>query len=88
MAIDVTCECGQRLIAKDSLAGRVVKCPMCARQVEVPQTEERNPVLEILDEEGVYGSTDCPNCIPPHEIICIKCGYNKELGRKMGTNRR
>lgn len=86
MPVELTCICGQRLVAQDSLAGKVAKCPKCGRQVTVPQ--ERNTVLELLDEEGVYGSRDCPNCIPPHEIICVKCGYNKKLGRKMKTERR
>lgn len=86
MPIEVICRCGERLIARDGLAGKAAKCPRCGRRVDVPQ--ERNAVAELLDEEGVYGSPKCPNCIPPHEIICVKCGYNKKLGRKMKTDRR
>jgi hypothetical protein len=86
VTIEFTCHCGQRLATKNEFIGKVVKCPKCGGRVEVP--DNRNPVLELLDEEGVYGSPECPNCIPPHEVVCVKCGYNKKLGRKMNTERR
>lgn len=36
MAIEVTCECGKRLILKDMAAGKMLKCPDCKSVVQVP----------------------------------------------------
>lgn len=37
MSIVVTCQCGKKLAAPPSLAGRRVKCPVCGQAVQVPQ---------------------------------------------------
>ena len=85
MPIKVTCQCGRLLAAKDELAGRAASCPKCGETVQIPRHDLHNRLLELFDEAGMYGSPECPNCIPPHEVLCIKCGYDKELGRKMTT---
>src|SRR5687768_5574069 len=36
MPIEVSCECGKRLRAPDSSAGRRAKCPGCGRVLQVP----------------------------------------------------
>ena len=87
MPIELTCGCGQRLVAKDELAGKATKCPKCGGSITVPEPGRPSRVLELLDEEGVYGSPECPNCIPPHQVVCIECGYNKQLGQRMKTER-
>lgn len=40
MAISVTCACGKRLQAKDTLAGKRVKCPACGQELLLPTLEE------------------------------------------------
>ena len=46
----------------------------------------------VFDEVGlkqtVAGARMCPGCaspMPPNAIICIKCGYNAKIGRRMET---
>ena len=85
MPLKLNCLCGQLLVARDELAGRSAECPKCRAAVIIPQPDLHNRILELLDEEGVYGSPECPNCIPPHQVVCIKCGYDMELGRTMET---
>jgi hypothetical protein len=36
MPISVVCQCGKRLVAKDELAGKSLRCPACAQVVVVP----------------------------------------------------
>jgi len=87
MPIQLTCSCGAELMASDELAGKTAQCPRCSGMLSVPEHVSDNPMLELLDEEGIYGSPQCPNCIPPHAVVCIKCGYDKRLGRKRTTGR-
>jgi phage FluMu protein Com len=42
MAIIVTCTCGQKFSAKDSLAGMRVRCPKCKGVFAVPRPREEN----------------------------------------------
>lgn len=35
MPINVVCPCGQKLSAKDSLAGKTVKCPKCGKPLRI-----------------------------------------------------
>jgi ribosomal protein L40E len=48
-------------------------------------------VAGLLDEAGIGRSAPhnvCPGCgttMPPGAIVCIQCGYNQRLGRKMET---
>jgi RsiW-degrading membrane proteinase PrsW (M82 family) len=52
MGIKVTCTCGKRLLAKESLAGKRVKCPACGEVLPipgvgiVPDTLSSEPALE------------------------------------------
>ena len=39
MSIALTCKCGQKFKAKDSLAGRKVKCPICSTVILVPKPQ-------------------------------------------------
>jgi hypothetical protein len=46
----------------------------------------------LFDEVGLKaapkGMMPCPGCaepLPPEAVICVKCGYNMKLGRKMQT---
>ena len=76
MSINLLCECGQKLTAKDELVGKRVKCPKCGVPLTVhaaktsPQgepTDQGNSRLAgLLDEAGVARSTrreaSCPEC--------------------------
>jgi hypothetical protein len=50
------------------------------------------PKSDLFDEVGLKaapkGTMPCPGCtepLPPDAVICVKCGYNMKLGRKMQT---
>jgi hypothetical protein len=50
------------------------------------------PKSDLFDEVGLKaapkGTMPCPGCtepLPPDAVICVKCGYNMKLGRKMKT---
>ena len=76
MSINLLCQCGQKLTAKNELAGKRVKCPTCgaAVSVQVLQTNARDNAADqadsrlasLLDEAGVAPSTQreasCPSC--------------------------
>ena len=74
MSIKVECQCGQKFAAKDSMAGKRVKCPKCNQALVIPsgaQPEPRkwgagataaSPVLDLLDEAGVQHARTGPQC--------------------------
>ena len=82
MAIKARCgNCNTGFTAKDSLAGRQVKCPKCKQQMQIPsravttQTARtvttataaaHNPLLDLLDEAGVESM--------PRGPVCENCG--------------
>ncbi|HVR87396.1 MAG TPA: hypothetical protein VMU54_23930, partial [Planctomycetota bacterium] len=43
----VTCDCGARLTAPETLSGKLVKCPQCAGPLRVPATEAE---IDLLPE--------------------------------------
>ena len=45
MPISVTCKCGKKLNAPDTLAGKKAKCPGCSAMLVVPE------VLELIEDE-------------------------------------
>ena len=98
MPIKVSCQCGQTLTAKDSLAGKRVKCPKCGAPLTISRPQPKQPAADdsigdLLDEAGMTTARSghfCPSCnaeMPPDAVICVECGYNKNLGRRMGTQR-
>jgi DNA-directed RNA polymerase subunit RPC12/RpoP len=50
MSISFNCECGKKLAAKDSFAGRRLKCPGCGRSLTIPAARA---VATQLAEAGV-----------------------------------
>jgi hypothetical protein len=88
--------CGRRLRARDDLAGRPVRCPVC-RTVWRPHAdelaEEDVPYAEVEEEgitarppEGVrYTAAACPTCgakMQPDAVLCLDCGYDRRTGRQ------
>jgi len=50
------------------------------------------PKSDLFDEVGLKaapkGTMPCPGCsepLPQEAVVCVKCGYNMKLGRKMKT---
>ena len=98
MPIKVSCSCGAAFAAKDELAGKTVKCPKCQQPLAIPGGGAAAPQLappdpgvpSIFDEAGIKAKQHtgqvCPSCFHPMNqgtIICVHCGYNLKLGRKM-----
>ena len=86
MPIKVTCECGRKLVAPDSLAGQQKACPHCQASIVIPtsaagQTAQASP--------RPSKSSLCPGCQQPFPgvglVVCLECGFNRRLGRKMVT---
>ena len=60
MAIKTSCSNGHKLVVKDRLAGRKVKCPKCGVKMEIPSpTKDANEAddLEVLDDEPAGASS-------------------------------
>lgn len=100
MPIKVACSCGQSFAAPDNLAGRTVKCPKCSQPLSIPAAQQQQPaapssggIADLLAEEGLAAKAgsgpQCPSCsatMPPQGFICVQCGYNVQLGRKVQTD--
>ncbi len=73
MPIEVRCQCGKKLKAPDKLAGRIVACPGCNAQIQVPSLAETPddddfeddapPVPQPLTQRSAFGSP--PQFSPP-----------------------
>ncbi len=78
MTINVNCQdCGKLLKAKDSLAGRRVKCPGCGSGVQIPEAvEEIFDAEEFTDDEFDLGGDDewDETPIESDRIPCSACG--------------
>jgi hypothetical protein len=73
--------------------------PVVAKPVRVkPIAEEKATVLPVTSAESTFdeiglqaaavGTRPCPGCTEPmplEAVICVKCGYNARLGRRMET---
>lgn len=80
------------------MAGKRVKCPKCNEPLTIPAAKTPSPaatpragITDLLDEVGVRGARlgpVCPDCgedVQPGAILCIQCGYNFAMGRRMYT---
>jgi predicted amidophosphoribosyltransferase len=77
--IRVTCRCGEKLKAPDSLAGKSAICPACGQRLEIkaiePVVVEADPILErddsddsLLADEAEWKSVVCPGCQSVFEV--------------------
>jgi predicted amidophosphoribosyltransferase len=55
MPIKLACTCGKKFTAKDSLAGKTVKCPNCGRPLTV--TAAASPAARAADGKSVPPKT-------------------------------
>jgi ssDNA-binding Zn-finger/Zn-ribbon topoisomerase 1 len=99
--ITVNCQCGQRFSAKTDLAGKTVRCPKCKQPLQVPgarskpsATEDQQSTPELFDvvdyESNAAALDTCPECgaiLSSEQVVCIQCGYNKQLGQRMKTKK-
>ena len=119
MPITFHCQCGQRLSARDELAGRATKCPKCGAQLTIPAGKAAEPDRPAVHEDipvrdepppvpkaaplppiqpapqppvrpapQPQSPAACPGCgaaMTVGAVICVTCGYNVKLGRRMET---
>jgi len=99
--IAVKCDCGKSFSAKPELAGKKVKCPGCGKPILIKAAAAKRsapkaePTLDDLFDEVGFATGDgpgkrCPECraeMKPEAIICIDCGYNENLGKRMVVKR-
>ena len=100
MPIKVACKCGAAFAAKDELAGRTVACPKCKQPLKIVPAQAAAPAApaaphanaDLFDGLGMKARDTtvprCPGCaadLPPNAVLCVKCGYNIKLGRRMQT---
>ena len=73
--IEVTCNCGQRMVAKSVMAGKLVRCPRCADILQIPgagvSTQQLNITCRHCDQtflarQDLAGKVvKCPMCSKP-----------------------
>lgn len=94
MPIQVACQCGQRFVAKDQLAGKQVKCPKCGNALVVPsQASEKGGapgcLSDLLDQVGLKaGIRRCPGCgaeLSEAAVLCVMCGFDTRRGLRIKT---
>jgi ribosomal protein L40E len=97
MPIKASCSCGAAFSARDDLAGRTVACPKCKQPLTIPAPQAAAPAAphanaDLFDGLGMKARDTnvprCPGCnadLPPNAVLCVKCGYNLKLGKRMQT---
>jgi len=80
----------QPAAAKSAQPAKAVKVkPMPAESAAVlPVTSTESLFDEIGLQAAAAGTRPCPGCTEPmplEAVICIKCGYNARIGRRMET---
>jgi hypothetical protein len=100
MPIKASCACGAAFAARDDLAGRTVACPKCKQPLTIPAAAVSAPAAapvphanaDLFDGLGLKARDEsqprCPGCsadMPPNAVLCVKCGYNVKLGKRMQT---
>jgi serine/threonine protein kinase len=69
--ISATCNCGQRLVAKKEMAGKMVRCPRCSSPLALPgpvkiETACRHCGQRFMADEDLAGKVvKCPMCTRP-----------------------
>ena len=92
MAISVTCSCGRRLKAPDTIAGRRARCPACGVMVTVPipSTQPARVSFGRSPADERTTARRCPNCreeLTPESLMCASCGADLQLIMPAGEQR-
>ena len=81
------CSCGQHLVARESMAGTKVHCPVCRQAVTIPPPDEAEAVDEAQYETTERYAVVC-TCghqmlvkvaAAGHTIHCANCGKRIQL---------
>ncbi len=83
MAIDVRCECGKVLHAREEFAGRSTRCPKCGAPVTIPVRSPGDGIVLELEERPETERLRCPLCqqiYPGTESACAKCAIDLRTG--------
>lgn len=69
--LEATCQCGQKMVAKREMAGKVVRCPRCSNAVQLPGPIQidvtcRSCGQRFMAQEELAGRVvKCPMCSRP-----------------------
>jgi RsiW-degrading membrane proteinase PrsW (M82 family)/DNA-directed RNA polymerase subunit RPC12/RpoP len=75
MPISLSCSaCGQRLKAKESLAGRKVPCPKCGEKLLVPEPQEESVTYALQPDPPAHSKPAAPSPAAPPENEVSKPG--------------
>ncbi len=100
--LTISCGCGKRIRVPRQSAGKAVKCPGCGKPLLVPAAPAAVAAAELPSGEGLGDLLDevelgtsktgrrCPECrndLQPDDLICVKCGYHTETGKRITTKR-
>ena len=76
-------QCNEELEAAEDMTGETVECPSCEAHFEVPAAGGND--AGAADASG----SGCPSCgveMPADAVLCVQCGYNVKLGKKIDTS--
>ncbi len=94
MPIQVTCQCGQQLTAKDEFAGKRVKCPKCGGPLLIAPAQATTGgtgkcISDLLDDAGMRANLSrCPGCgaeLSDETVLCVMCGFDLRRGHRLKT---
>jgi len=92
MPIQVTCECGAKMSAKDELAGKTAKCPKCGQPLLIAAAEQAGTstgMADLFEESGMRaGVARCPGCgaeMLDDAVLCVMCGFDLRRGHRLKT---
>lgn len=90
--IQVTCACGNILVANPDRAGQRCRCPSCGAELVLPGaplTPDAPGVRELAPPappKAGAARTSCPSCgakLAPAAIVCVACGMDLSSGERL-----
>ncbi len=99
MPINITCQCGQQLTAKDEFVGKRVKCPKCGGPLLIAKPKsaqsksgtagDGQSISDLLDDVGMRaGVNRCQGCgaeLSEQSVLCVMCGFDMRKGHRIKT---
>lgn len=88
MPFRLRCPCGKVLQVPETLAGKVAKCPGCAKVFRVPAPKAASaPSAPAATSPPAPAGPECPSChrvLPPGSTFCVGCGFDLKKGKAVG----